>query len=96
MISTKERAVLKGIAVNLQPKMQIGKDGLTDNSEKQIADMLEKNEIVKINVLNNCDYTARELLNLICEKLSCEPVLCIGNKIVIYKKSARKDIKHIF
>ena len=95
MISTKERSILKGIAVNLQPKMQIGKDGLTDNSLKQIFDMLEKNEIVKISVLNNCDYTSKELMILICEKINSEPVLAIGNKIVIYKKSTRNDIKHI-
>ena len=95
MISTKERSTLKGIAVNLQAKMQIGKDGLTENSINQILEMLEKNEIVKISVLNNCDYTAKELINLVCEKISCEPVLAIGNKIVVYKKSTRKDVKHI-
>ena len=95
MITTKERATLKSVAVNLQPKMQIGKDGLTENSLTQIVNMLDKNEIVKISVLNNCDYTARELLNMICEKLSCEPVLCIGNKIVIYRKSTKNGVKHI-
>ena len=95
MISTKERSTLKGIAVNLQPKMQIGKDGLTENSLKQIIDMLEKNEIVKISVLNNCDYTAKELMNMVCESVNCEPVLAIGNKIVVYKKSSKKDVKHI-
>ena len=95
MISTKERSTLKGIAVNLQPKMQIGKDGLTENSLKQIIDMLEKNEIVKISVLNNCDYTAKELMNMVCGSVNCEPVLAIGNKIVVYKKSSKKDVKHI-
>ena len=95
MISTKERSILKGIAVKLQPKMQIGKDGLTENSLTQISEMLEKNEIVKISVLNNCDLTSKELMILVCEKINCESVLCIGNKIVLYKKSSKKDIKHI-
>ena len=95
MITTKERSTLKGIAVNLQAKMQIGKDGLTENSLNQITEMLEKNEIVKISVLNNCDYTAKELMIMICEKILCEPVLAIGNKIVVYKKSTKKDVKHI-
>ncbi len=95
MISTKDRAKLKSIAVNLQPKMQIGKDGLSDNSLKQIIDVLEKDEILKINVLNNCDYTAKELINIICEKVLCEPVLTVGNKIVVYKKSSKNNISHI-
>lgn len=95
MISTKERAVLKGIAVNLSPIMQIGKDGLTDNVLSQIEEMLFNREMIKINILKNCDYNAKEAIAIICEKLDCQPVQAIGNKVVVYKFSTKKDIKHL-
>ena len=95
MITTKERAILKGIAVNLSPIMQIGKEGLTDNVLNQIDEMLFNREIIKINILKNCDFNAKEAISIICEKINCEPVQAIGNKIVIYKHSNKKDIKHI-
>lgn len=95
MITTKERAVLKGIAVNLSPIMQIGKDGLTDNVLSQIEEMLFNREMIKINILKNCDYNAKEAIAIICEKLDCQPVQAIGNKVVVYKFSTKKDIKHL-
>ena len=95
MITTKERAVLKGVAVNLSPIMQIGKDGLTDNVLNQIDELLYNREIIKINILKNCDYNSKEAIQLICEKLNCEPVQAIGNKVVVYKYSNKKEIKHI-
>ena len=95
MLTTKERAVLKGVAVNLSPIMQIGKDGLTDNVLNQIDELLYNREIIKINILKNCDYNSKEAIQLICEKLNCEPVQAIGNKVVVYKYSNKKEIKHI-
>ena len=95
MITTKERSVLKGIAMKLNAQMQIGKDGITDNVISQVEEMLYNKEILKINVLKNCDYTAKEALEILCEKLNAEPVQAIGNKAVIYKYSNKKDIKHI-
>ena len=95
MISTKERAVLKSIAVNLNATMQIGKDGITDNVLSQVEEILYNKVILKINVLRNCEYSAKEVLNELCQKLNAHPVQAIGNKAVIYKRSNKKDINHI-
>ena len=95
MITTKERSVLKGIAMNLNATMQIGKDGITDNVIAQASEILYNKEILKINVLKNCELSAKEVLNCLCEKLDCQPVQAIGNKAIIYKRSNKKDIKHL-
>ena len=65
MITTKQRAYLRSMASTLNPTMQIGKDALKEESIKQIVDMLEARELVKIKVLKNCDNTARELADSI-------------------------------
>ena len=95
MITTKERAVLKGIAMKMNAQMQIGKDGITDNVVAQLEELLYNKELVKINVLKNCDYNAKEALEILCEKLNAQPVQAIGNKAVIYKYSNKKDINHV-
>ena len=40
MITTKERAMLKSIAVKLNATMQIGKDGITQNVLNQVEEIL--------------------------------------------------------
>ena len=95
MITTKQRATLRGLANTLDPVMQIGKEGLTDNSFVELDNLFEARELFKIKVLKNCDFTARELASAIKEKTGCEIVQCIDNKIILYKKSTRKNFRHI-
>lgn len=95
MITTKQRAMLRALANTLDPVMQIGKEGLSENSLEQIKNLFEARELFKINVLKNCDETPRELAQRIQELTGCEIVQCIGLKIVLYKKSTKKNFKHI-
>ena len=95
MITTKQRAVLRGLANTIDPVMQIGKDGLTDNSLKQIDGLFEARELFKIKVLKNSDEDVRELASKLQELMGCDIVQCIGNRLVVYRKSKKKNFKHI-
>lgn len=94
MISTKQRALLRGYANNLPDLVYIGKDGLTDNVVKQINDNLLAHELIKIKVQPNADGTSKELVNVICEKCECEAVSVCGGKIVVYKRTTKQNFKH--
>lgn len=95
MITSKERKTLSGMGQTLEPVFQIGKNGVTDVMLKELADVLEARELIKIAVLRNSDMSAKEIINDLCEELEADPVSCVGNKMVIYKRSSRKDVKHI-
>lgn len=95
MLNSKQRKTLSGMGQRLEPIFQVGKNGLEGLILKEISDALDARELIKISVLRNCDYSAREIITALCDELGAEPVSCVGSKIVIYRKSSRKDIKHL-
>ena len=90
MITSKQRAYLRGLANTMQPIFQIGKGGIEEVFLKQLEDALEKRELIKIKVLENSGLDAREASNEICEAIGCEGVQAIGSKIVLFKQSKKK------
>ena len=89
MISSKQRAYLRSLANTITPIFQLGKYGIEEAFLRQLEEALEAREIIKITVLENSGYTAKEAINEICESIGCEGVQAIGNKIVIYKASKK-------
>ena len=66
---------------------------LSENLIKTVSDALEARELIKLRVLENSDYTAREAAEEIAEATDSEVVQVIGTKFVLYKES--KDKKTI-
>ena len=95
MLTTKQRAFLRGLGNALDPVMQIGKEGLTENVIESINLLLQARELVKIKVLKNNDDGSREIAQEVSALLNADVVQVIGNIFILYKKSTRKDFKHI-
>lgn len=95
MITTKQRAYLRGLGNALEPVMQIGKEGVSENVLTGVEQLLQARELVKFKVLNNCDSDAKTLANEMAPLLNAEVVQCIGNVFILYKKSTKKGFKHI-
>ncbi len=95
MITTKQRSKLKAMANTLRPSVTIGKDELTENVLTEIATALYHKELVKVASLKSCTVSAKTMCQEVCDTLQCEPVLCVGNRFVVYKRSDKEDIEHI-
>lgn len=93
MITSKQRAYLRGLANGIDSIFQIGKGGINENQLKQIDDALEKRELVKVHVLENAYLDTRAVCDEVASLLGAEPVQVIGKKFIIYKES--KDNKTI-
>ena len=76
----------------IQPAFQIGKGGVNDAQVAQIDDYLRVHELVKIKVLDNSMYTAREAAEEIAKKISAEFVQVIGSKSVHYKRNQKQPV----
>ena len=90
-MTSKQRAYLKGLAQTMEPIFQIGKNSLTPENTKAIAEALEARELIKISVLKNCMDDPREIAETLAERTQSQVVQVIGKKIVLYKEG--KDDK---
>ncbi|MBQ9784714.1 MAG: ribosome assembly RNA-binding protein YhbY [Clostridia bacterium] len=92
MITSKQRAYLRSMAMSLPAIMQIGKGGMTENMLKTFSDALEARELIKLHVLENSGEDPKVLVNELAEALGAEPVAAIGRKIVLYRASEKKPV----
>ena len=90
MLNSRQRAQLRGLANNIEAIFQIGKGGIGEEICLQISNALEARELIKIRVLDNSGYTAKEAASEIAEKIGCDVVSCVGTKFVLYKESVKK------
>lgn len=95
MLNKQDKETLKNIARDLNPLVQIGKGGLTDNQLQYISSVLDNKEIVKIRFLRNTSEEKKQAGEEICATLHAEEVMAIGNVIVIYRFSHKEGIEHI-
>ena len=94
-MTTKQRAYLKGLAMNIDPIFQIGKGGLTTEYLEGVEEALEARELIKINVLKNCMDEPKELAYAIAENTLSEVVQVIGRKIVLYREARQPEKRKI-
>lgn len=95
MLSSKQRAKLKSIAVNLDSLYQMGKNEIDESYIIQLNKALDAKELIKIKVLDNSLYTATEAGQKFAEATDSEVVQVIGSKVVLYKKSRKKEKRDI-
>ncbi|MFD1736644.1 ribosome assembly RNA-binding protein YhbY [Bacillus salitolerans] len=93
MLTGKQKRFLRSKAHHLDPIFQVGKGGVNENMVKQIEDALEKRELLKVSVLQNCEYDRYEVAEELSAGAKAELVQVIGHTIVLYKES--KENKQI-
>lgn len=90
MLTSKQRAALRSCANRIDAIFQVGKGGIGDTLIKQVDDALTARELIKLKVLENCEYTAREAIEMIAGETNSEPVQVIGNKLVLFRRNPKK------
>ena len=86
-MTSKQRAMLRSMANTMETILYVGKEGVTDGTVREAYDALEARELIKCCVNQGCPLTAREALDILCEKLGSEPIQCIGRRFVMYRES---------
>ncbi len=92
MLTSKQRAYLRGLANRLETILIVGKGEITDNIVNQADTALTAREIIKGKVLENSAYSSREAAELIADKCSADVVQVIGSKFVLYRPNPDEPV----
>ncbi len=94
MLTSKQRAQLRGMANTLDTILQIGKTGISEQTVKQIDDALTARELIKIRTLETSPTSARESADILAQRVDADVVQVIGTRIVLYREN--KENKQIY
>ncbi|MBQ7968864.1 MAG: ribosome assembly RNA-binding protein YhbY [Clostridia bacterium] len=89
MLNSKQRAYLRSLAVHIDTIFQIGKGGINENMTEQISNALEARELIKLRVLDNSEYSAREAADEISQIVNADVVQVVGTRFVLYRESKK-------
>ena len=91
-LNSKDRAALRAMANNIPAIFRLGKDGISDEFLAGIREALKARELIKIDILNNCDLDVKEAAHEVARRTNAHVVQTIGKKFVLYRKSyTRKE-----
>ena len=90
-LTSKQRAYLKSKAQVMEPILQIGKSSVTTELISSVSEAIEKRELIKLHILQNCLDDPKEIANTIAERTQSTVVQIIGKKIVLYKPFKEKQ-----
>lgn len=95
MIDKKTRIKLRSLTSTIKPTVWIGKEGFSEKALKQIEEELFNHELIKIALQDSVSVPTEFELTETAVKLGAEVVTVIGKKIILYKHSEKKNIKHV-
>lgn len=89
-ITSKQRAQLRGLAMQQDTIIQVGKGGVTEAVIDSVSAALKARELAKGRVLENSMLTAREACDALAQACRAEQVQVIGTKFVLYKRNEKE------
>lgn len=87
MLTSKQRAFLRSLAMNIDTILMIGKGGMSDQIIKQADDALRARELIKGKVLETAESDSREYAEQIALETNSEVVQVIGSKFVLFRRN---------
>ena len=91
MMTSKERAALRGQANTIDVTLMVGKGGVSETLIAEAEKLLEAHELVKGRVLETAMLTAREACDALCEATGADGVQVVGGTFVIYRRSEKLE-----
>ena len=92
MLTSKQRAALRGIASTYETILQVGKSGISETMIQQVRDALRKRELIKMRVLENCPLDAGEAAAELAEATKSDVVQVIGSRFILFKRNPQAPV----
>ena len=90
MLTSKQRAKLRGLASTEDTILQVGKGGVADTLVRQVDDALTARGLIKLRGQETCPESVREAAERLAAAANAEVVQVIGGKFVLYRRNDKK------
>ncbi len=87
MLTSKQRAHLRGLANSADTILQVGKEGIAGNLIKQADDALTARELIKGRVLDAAPVSSREAADELAAATRADVVQVIGTRFVLFRRN---------
>ena len=87
MLTSKQRAQLRGMANVYDTIFQIGKAGINDHLIRQVDETIEVRELIKLRILESAPEDVRTTAEKIAAATKSDVVQVIGSIFILYRKS---------
>ena len=89
-MTSKQRASLRALASQYDTILQVGKEGVSPATVKQVDDALTARQLIKLRALPNAPEDAGTIAASLAEAVSAEVVQVIGTKMILYRRNLKK------
>lgn len=95
MITGKQRSYLRKLGQELEPVVYIGKSDMTENVIREMDNLLESRELIKVKLQEGSLLNAKDAANEAAEILGAEFVQAIGRRFVLYRQAKDKEKRKV-
>jgi RNA-binding protein len=92
LLTSKQRAALRGMANGYDTILQVGKDGISRNVIRQADDALTARELIKLRVLDGAPLSARQAADSLAGEVGADVVQVIGTRFVLFRRNLKKPV----
>lgn len=91
-LTGKQKRFLRAMGSTIDPIVQVGKGGVTENLIRQVDEALEARELVKLRVLNNAPEEIDDIATQIAGTTGAAVAQTIGHIVLFYRPSTKPEI----
>ncbi|MFZ5641286.1 MAG: ribosome assembly RNA-binding protein YhbY [Bacillota bacterium] len=92
-LTGKQKRFLRAMGSEIEPIVQVGKGGVSDNLIQQVDEALEARELVKLRVLKNSPDELDDIAGKIAAATGAAVAQTIGHIILFYRPAKKPEIK---
>lgn len=89
-LTGKQKRFLRGLGHGLQPIVQLGKEGVSDNVVMAVDQALEDHELIKLRIGQNAVVEREDVAASLALQTSSEVAQILGNTVLLYRARAEK------
>ena len=89
-LTSKQKRFLRAMGTELDPVVNVGKEGVTPTVVESARDVITKRELIKVRVLQNAPEEPKDAIERLTARVDADLVQVIGRNGLLFKRNFKK------